>query len=106
MMNSFAGGPFVSPFIGFGLLAVFTWILTSAVVIAILTLKGYALWYAAKRDERWWFVVLLIINTAGILDLVYLIFVVKKWQVKVTDKFTHPHAHNHTHTHEHKHENK
>jgi len=39
--------------------------------------KGFALWYAAKRDEKWWFVAFLIINTAGILEIVYIFFVAK-----------------------------
>ena len=34
--------------------------------------KGLALWHAAKRDRGWWFIALLLINTAGILELIYL----------------------------------
>lgn len=34
--------------------------------------KGLALWHAAKSNERWWFLVLLIVNTMGILEIVYL----------------------------------
>ena len=34
--------------------------------------KGIALWTAARRDDRNWFVALLVINTAGILEIVYL----------------------------------
>lgn len=48
-------------------------------IILVIALKGYALWHAAKRDEKWWFVAMLVINTAGILELCYLAFVVKKW---------------------------
>ena len=48
-------------------------------VLAIVAIKGWALWQAAKRDEPWWFVVMLVINTVGILELIYLIFFVKKW---------------------------
>jgi uncharacterized membrane protein (DUF485 family) len=51
-----------------------------ALVIAIIALKGYALWYAAKRNEKGWFVALLVINTAGILELIYLYFVVDYWK--------------------------
>ncbi len=47
--------------------------------IIVIVLKGYALWHAAKRDEKWWFIILLVVNTVGILELIYLIFVVKKW---------------------------
>ncbi|OGG57502.1 hypothetical protein A2853_03770 [Candidatus Kaiserbacteria bacterium RIFCSPHIGHO2_01_FULL_55_17] len=39
--------------------------------------KGFALWYAAKRNDKWWFVALLLINTAGVLEIVYIFFVAK-----------------------------
>lgn len=34
--------------------------------------KGLALWHSARRGEHWWFVALLLINTLGILEIVYL----------------------------------
>ena len=34
--------------------------------------KGFALWRAARDDSKVWFVLLLILNTLGILDIVYL----------------------------------
>jgi hypothetical protein len=48
-------------------------------ILVSLALKGFALWHAAKRNEKWWFVALLLINTMGILELVYLIFFAKVW---------------------------
>ena len=39
--------------------------------------KGFALWHAAKRGEQWWFIALLLINTLGILEIVYLFFIAK-----------------------------
>ncbi len=39
-----------------------------------LVLKGYALWYAARGHQKWWFIALLIVNTLGILEIVYLIW--------------------------------
>lgn len=44
-----------------------------------IAVKGYALWHAAKRNEKWWFIALLIINTFGILEVVYLVFFAKIW---------------------------
>ncbi len=35
--------------------------------------KGLALWRAAKGGEKVWFVFLFLINTLGILDIIYLI---------------------------------
>jgi hypothetical protein len=39
--------------------------------------KGLALWYASKRNSRAWFVLLLVVSTFGILEIVYLFFVLK-----------------------------
>lgn len=43
-------------------------------ILAIWTLvwKGLALWRAAKNNEPVWFVVLLVVNTLGILEILYL----------------------------------
>lgn len=43
-------------------------------VIMLWTLfwKGLALWHSSRRGEYWWFVALLVINTVGILEIVYL----------------------------------
>lgn len=39
--------------------------------------KGLALWHAAKRKEPWWFIAMLLVNTAGILEIIYLFAVAK-----------------------------
>ena len=43
-----------------------------AVVIWSLVWKGFALWRAAEKHSKVWFVVLLVINTLGILEILYL----------------------------------
>jgi len=45
-------------------------------VLAIWTIvwKGFALWIAAQENKKPWFIVILILNTAGILDIVYIFF--------------------------------
>jgi len=40
--------------------------------------KGLALWRASKQDQRNWFIVILVLNTLGILDLIYLFRFSKK----------------------------
>jgi hypothetical protein len=45
-----------------------------AIVLFTIILKGYALWFAARGGQRAWFVALLVINTMGILEIVYLLF--------------------------------
>ena len=50
------------------------WMLIIAIVIWTITLKGFALWHSARNYQRVWFVALLIVNTFGLLELVYLIW--------------------------------
>ncbi|MDD4931594.1 MAG: DUF5652 family protein [Candidatus Colwellbacteria bacterium] len=40
--------------------------------------KGLALWKAARRNEPGWFIALLIVNTLGILEIIYLFVFAKK----------------------------
>ncbi len=47
--------------------------------------KGLALWRAARRGETYWFVALLIINTLGILEILYL-YVFSKPDTTATPK--------------------
>lgn len=55
----------------------------SPLVVALLAIwvlfwKGCSLWVAAKSDQKWWFLALLVINTLGILEIIYIFFVAKK----------------------------
>ena len=36
--------------------------------------KGIALWYSARNRQIAWYIALLIVNTVGILEIVYIIF--------------------------------
>lgn len=57
--------------------------------------KGLALWHAARRGQYWWFLILLVVNTLGILEIIYLFFVAK---LKVSELFsTRAHGENHPH---------
>jgi methionyl-tRNA synthetase len=40
--------------------------------------KGLALWRCAKLEQRNWFVAILVLNTVGVLEIVYLFFFAKK----------------------------
>ena len=53
------------------------WILILAAVWTI-PWKGVALWRAARNQSVAWFVVLLIVNTVGILEIVYILFFSKR----------------------------
>lgn len=81
-MNSlFSNSYSAFPMFGFGV-GLFTIgaILFFLLMIVVVALKGYALWHAAQREEKGWFIALLLINTMGILELVYLYFIVGKWK--------------------------
>ena len=43
------------------------------IVFVELALKGLALWKAARKNQMYWFIALLVLNTAGILPVVYLL---------------------------------
>lgn len=40
--------------------------------------KGWALWIAARQGSKPWFIVLLLINTVGILEILYIFYFSKK----------------------------
>ncbi len=33
--------------------------------------KGLALWKSAQREQKWWFIAFLVVNTLGILEILY-----------------------------------
>ena len=51
--------------------------------------KAMALWRAAKQDQKVWFVIFIIFNTVGILEILYLFFFGRKIETteSVEDKF-------------------
>lgn len=52
-------------------------ILLLALTAWSLVWKGIALWKSAQTSQRNWFIAILIINTFGILELVYIFYFVK-----------------------------
>ena len=68
----------------------FSWVLTSVsmppiytalfimIIIWSLAWKGVALWKAARNNQVYWFIALLIINTLGILEIIYIYVFAKK----------------------------
>ena len=40
--------------------------------------KGIALWKSARNASKFWFIALLVINTVGILEIIYIFFFSKK----------------------------
>jgi len=50
----------------------------SVIVIWSLFWKGLALWHSARNKQPWWFAVLLLVNTMGILEIIYLFVIAKR----------------------------
>lgn len=57
-----------------------SWVIPLAVWSIIWT--GLALWHSAKRQEKWWFILFLLVHTAGILEILYLVFVAHAFEKK------------------------
>ena len=58
------------------------------ILLAIWTLiwKGIALWIAAQEKNKPWFVALLVLNTVGILEMIYIFFFSEEGK-KYTERF-------------------
>jgi len=59
--------------------------LTSGIVLALILIgvweliwKGIALWKCGRNNQLIWFVFILLLNTAGILPIVYIVFFQRK----------------------------
>ena len=48
--------------------------------------KGIAMWKSARNNQTVWFVVSLVINTLGVLPIVYLLWFQQDWNKKVVKK--------------------
>jgi hypothetical protein len=70
------GGPMGFGFFGPALLVLVLW---------SLFWKGLALWHAGRRGQPWWFVILLVVNTVGLLEIIYLFAVLK---LKLSELFS------------------
>ena len=62
------GAPAWIPLGGLGLLLLIAW---------SIFWKGLGLWHSGQRGHVGWFIALLILNTAGILEIIYLLGILK-----------------------------
>lgn len=53
------------------------WVLVVLIIWSLIW-KGLALWKAARLGSKPWFVVLLIVNTLGLLEIIYFFFIGRK----------------------------
>jgi len=53
------------------------WVLI-VVMIWVLPWKAYALWTSARRNQKVWFILFVILNTLAILEIFYIFYIAKK----------------------------
>ena len=66
-MDYFNHYQFLAGPLGFG-----AGVVVALVVIWSLFWKGLALWKSARHGHKWWFVIMLVVNTVGILEILYI----------------------------------
>jgi len=52
--------------------ALIFWLVTGLVVVWSMAWKGVALWRAGRNGDLVWFIVLFLVNTVGILEIIYI----------------------------------
>ena len=57
-------------------------LILTLIVLWTIPWKGIALWKSARLSHKWWFVILLIVNTAGILEIIYIFLIARKYNVE------------------------
>ena len=63
------------------------------ILVVLITLwtipwKIYAVWTAVKHNQKRWFVALIILNTASILEIIYIRKIAKKSWVEIKEDFS------------------
>lgn len=61
------------------------WIIVLA-IIWTLPWKGVALWKAARKMDLAWFIAILVLNTLGILEIIYIFLFSKKKEAEITSE--------------------
>ncbi len=82
--GNYWGEPFPGKLLG-GMVGAWVGALVLPFLVWSIFWKGWALWKAAKADSKIWFVALLVLNTLGILDILY-IFLISKQGKKSSKK--------------------
>ena len=94
-MGGFISSPlWVAPFAGLVLVA----------ALWSLVWKGLGLWHAGRRGDQWWFIAILVVNSLGILEIIYLFGIAKlRFDQLFTKGNSHTHNHHHDGGHDHNH---
>jgi hypothetical protein len=57
-------------------------VLWAIMILWSLAWKGVALWKAARSNDKYWYIGLLVINTVGILEIIYIFLFANKKEKK------------------------
>lgn len=79
-MHPFAFTQDLFPFLS-GIPASLLFVLIVALALWTTIIKAFALWFSARNGQKFWFAALLVVNSLGILELVYLLAFRKDKQV-------------------------
>ena len=60
--------------------------LVALAIIWSLTWKGLALWKSASFRQKYWFIAILLVNTLGLLEIIYLFVVTRNYKVEVIER--------------------
>ena len=72
MLASLNAGELLAPLLGVSVgLSTLIFVVTA---VWATVWKGFALWFAARNHQQKWFIALLIINTLGLLEIIYLVW--------------------------------
>jgi hypothetical protein len=52
--------------------------LLGLLMVWVLIWKGIALWRAARNSQKYWFLAILLVNSLGILEIIYLFYFSRK----------------------------
>jgi hypothetical protein len=66
------------------------WIELHPLLVAIMGIwtfiwKGFALWRSSELRQKYWFIAILLLNTVGILEIVYLFLVARNYKVEIVE---------------------
>lgn len=64
------------------------WAFLLPILIWSLFWKGCALWTASKNNQKGWFFAILVLNTVGILEIIYIFYIAKKKWVDIKEILT------------------
>jgi hypothetical protein len=61
-------------------------VFTTLLLVWMMAWKGIALWKAAELRQKGWFIVMLLVQTLGLLEIVYIFFIAKRYKVEVVEQ--------------------